>query len=245
MGELAVFDRRSLIAKAEQFGMLSGENGLQFAEQVWFAITQNPTLLRCDQTSVLRAAGWIARLRLMPGREAYLVPFKSTAQLIIGYNGYINLAHRAGLRAISAKPVYAADRFDFQLGTSAFLAHRPSTNAGRRTDDEITHAYCTWDDGGVRSFTVIDRDEIDRRRSLSRSSDRPDSPWQVHFPAMCAKSACRAAAPQWPQEADASRSIRFALTVDDRDDGLRLPPPSEDFDVYVEGEGEADEATPA
>lgn len=86
-------------------------------------IATNKNLLGVSADSVVKTAFEIVQLGLNPNPlfgQAYVVPYKLknsglTAQLQIGYKGYITLLNRAGW-AIRAVPVYDVDDFHIRFG---------------------------------------------------------------------------------------------------------------------------------
>lgn len=83
--------------------MVGGKNGQRFITAVISAVSNNPALQECDQSSVLSAALLGEGLKLSPSPQLgqyYMVPFNSkngkVAQFQLGYKGYIQLAIRSG-----------------------------------------------------------------------------------------------------------------------------------------------------
>ncbi len=57
----------------------------------------------------------------------YLVPFRRDVQVIISYQGLIDLAYRGGnLKSVSAEAVFEGDEFDVTLGTSKNSRNKPA-----------------------------------------------------------------------------------------------------------------------
>ena len=81
-----------------------GKNSQRFAASIISAVSTNPALQECIQSSILSAALLGESLNLSPSPQLgqyYLVPFKdkergTVAQFILGYKGYIQLAIRSG-----------------------------------------------------------------------------------------------------------------------------------------------------
>ena len=81
------------------------------------AMASDPALSICSVQSVIGAGLEIVRLGLNPNKtfgQAYVVPFKSKAQLQIGYKGWLSLAYRNGwiFRALAA---YKCDEFEINF----------------------------------------------------------------------------------------------------------------------------------
>ena len=74
---------------------IGGEKqAIQFMRQAISLCKVNPKLLDCDRNSLLAEIMSAAELKLSLNSrlgQAYLVPFKNNATLIVGYKGYIDL----------------------------------------------------------------------------------------------------------------------------------------------------------
>src|SRR5215472_2936865 len=101
---------------------------------VMISVERLPSLLDCDRQSVFNAAMTAACLGLevdgVPG-QAYLIPFKRRAQLVIGYKAMNTLAARSGI-TITGAVVREGDIFDYDKG-QGFITHKPKLGEpGRR-----------------------------------------------------------------------------------------------------------------
>lgn len=92
--------------------MVGGEKGQQFITSIISAVSTNPQLAECENSSIVAAALLGQSLNLTPSPQLgqyYLVPFNKTiknadgssyqikvAQFQLGYKGYIQLAIRSG-----------------------------------------------------------------------------------------------------------------------------------------------------
>lgn len=158
-----------------------------------------PKLLECDRQSLFNAAMSAACLGLevdgVTG-QAYLIPFKGRAQLVVGYKGYNTLAARSGI-TITGAVVREGDEFDYQLGSAAFVRHKPKGSKGK-----ITHAWaCAQSIDRPAVVEVLDIDELMAVKGKSPGAARSDSPWNdlsIGFPAMCQKTAKRRLARSMP-----------------------------------------------
>jgi recombination protein RecT len=192
-----------------------------------------PKLLECDRQSLFNAAMSAACLGLevdgVTG-QAYLIPFKGRAQLVVGYKGYNTLAARSGI-TITGAVVREGDEFDYQLGSAAFVRHRPRTSKGR-----ITHAWAcaqTMDRPAV--VEVLDIDELMAVKAKSPGAARSDSPWNdpsIGFPAMCQKTAKRRLARSMPLNV-MQQAARMDEAVDEQGAPAWISP---DKGVVIDGE---------
>jgi recombination protein RecT len=97
------------------------------------ALTQfstNPKLQECDPMSIAGAIITASQLGLEIG-HAYLIPYKGRATLVPGWRGLVDLANRSGRTTVWTGAVFEGDEFDYALGDTPFVKHRP----GDDTDD--------------------------------------------------------------------------------------------------------------
>ena len=83
--------------------VVGGNDGQRFITAIVSAVSNNPALSDCSQSSILSAAFLGESLKLSPSPQLgqyYMVPFNSktgkVAQFQLGYKGYIQLAIRSG-----------------------------------------------------------------------------------------------------------------------------------------------------
>lgn len=170
------------------------------------AVRLNPKLAECDLMSFMGCVLTAAQLGLevnTPLGHAYLIPFKRKqkdpqgnwnelmyCQLIIGYQGMIELAQRSGsITSIYAFPVYEGDQFSYQLGLHPDLKHIPSED-DRPERKRITHVYAVaHKKEGPPLFTVMTWAEVVLRQKRSRSAN--DGPWVTDTEAMALKTVIR------------------------------------------------------
>ena len=102
-------------------------------------------LRQCEPQSIVQAVLEASQLGLMLGNKlghAYLVPRRDKkannilkCQLLIGYRGFIALAHRTGkVSSIFPAIVHQGDQFSLKLGTGRQLSHVPLLDISKRGD---------------------------------------------------------------------------------------------------------------
>lgn len=103
----------------------------------------NPKLLECIPESLIAAIMISSQLGLEPGvlGQSFLVPFrqgkeKYVCQLIPGWLGILDLVSRSGKATAWTGAVYSGDQFDWALGDSPYLKHKPSGD-----ETTLTHVY--------------------------------------------------------------------------------------------------------
>lgn len=194
------------------------------------AVTKTPKLLECYMPSVLKALIGATELGLEPNTplgQAFLIPFKNRnanrmeCQLIIGYQGLMDLARRSDrVGPISAYPVYANDDFSFQYGTDAFLKHIPILGEGVKGDIIAFYGVAELKDGFTQ-FEVMSRSDVDRIMRGTPSKGEY-GPWSDDYIEMGRKTAVRRLCkylPRTPELAKATALDEQAERGDTQDFG--------------------------
>jgi recombination protein RecT len=169
----------------------------RFIASVINTIKSNKKLLLCDQSSLLGAFMVSAQLGLEVGilGQCYVIPYYNKDQKItcaefqFGYKGLITLAERTGkLKDLYAHTVHENDFFEYELGLERRLVHKPSMS----DRGEIIGAYAvirTSNDGLF--FKYFSRDEVLKRKHVSKSSGSESSPWKLWEEEMFNKTALK------------------------------------------------------
>lgn len=166
------------------------------------ATSRQPKLTQCTPQSVYLALMGAAHLQLdisgVSG-EAYLVPYKDNCTLIIGYKGLVTLCHRAGVRNVSATPVYSGEPFDMTGGSKPSLVHKPDPDAPPNYDS-LRGCYATWtEDGKFIRWHWMNKGDISKRRQVSQARD--GDAWRVWPIEMALKTCLRRASKMMPRSA--------------------------------------------
>lgn len=157
-------------------------------------------------------------------------------QFQIGARGFRLLAHRSGrFSRIVARTVRKGDLFEYMEGSDTFLKYQMALEKPRG-DVIAAFSYAVWKEGGEEAL-VLPLSEIEKIRSksetyralttnlLAATSDKEkakaqkafdEQPWVMWFDDMCAKSATKKHAKEWP--IDANDPVQTAATVDDAAD---------------------------
>lgn len=171
-----------------------------------------PKLAQCTPESFLGALMLSAQLGLEPGPlgHAYFVPRwnkhlrANEVTFLLGYRGLIDLARRSDeITAIEARSVFDDDEFEFEHGTDGHLRHRP--NLRKRKGSPWAYYGVAHFRGGGHYFEVLNRDDVDGRRSRSAAKD--SGPWKTDYDAMARKSVIRAMAPYLPLTIHAAQAL--------------------------------------
>ena len=193
------------------------------------AIKINPQLVECTEASFLGAVMTAAQLGLevnTPLGLAYLIPFNTRVKdgrggwrselvctLIVGYQGYIELARRSGVvTAIYAYPVHDGDAFEYELGLKPDVRHTPS-KATDRTKKPVTHVYAVAkQSNGEPIFVVLTWADVMDAKARSRGGD--SGPWKTDTIAMALKTAVRRLWKWLPKSIEMQRAAAIDATDD-------------------------------
>ena len=188
-------------------------------------LKKNQDLAQCDSSSFFNALLQSAVLGLEPNTpmgHSYLIPYGRECTLVVGYQGYMELAYRSGaVTDIHANVVRLGDEFDWAEGTAPFITHKPLakpesyTRSGTTylTGRDTTHAYAFARllDGGQVQVVML-KEEIDAIRS--RSSTANKGPWVTDPVAMQKKTAIRQLRKFLPMSPQ-GRAFHMAAGIDD------------------------------
>lgn len=178
-------------------------------------LRKSEALQRANPLSFLAAVIQCSQLGLEPGSglgHAYLVPYGSEVQPIIGYRGMIELARRSGqIVSIGAFLVHERDQFELRFGLDPDIKHVPAWNVD---PGPIVAAYAVakLKDGGTQ-FEVMSRTQLDEVKAAATKGKR-GSPWFDHFDEMARKTVIRRLFKYLPISVEMARAIE----VEERND---------------------------
>jgi recombination protein RecT len=207
------------------------------------AIQNGSGLRDCSPISLLSCVVECGQLGLEPDSvlgEVYLVPFKGTATVIVGYKGFQKLIYQSGeIFNIEAHVVRKADEFSYSFGSRPHLDHKPTGNYGdeKNTDDWIgAYAIAQFRDGNS-SFDYLTRAEVLKRKNRSAAvrAGKKDSPWFTDEEAMWKKSAIRAIAGKLPKSTTDFRLAR-ATALDTMTEAGLMTPTATGFEMATEAD---------
>lgn len=189
----------------------------RMARIVTTEIRKNPALLKCNQISLFGAVIQCSQLGLEPGNNlghAYLLPFKTDVQLIIGYRGMIDLARRSGqILSINVYEVFDTDEFDVAFGLEPNIIHKRDIKTGGSGNLIAVYAVAKLKDGGTQ-FEVMTTKQVDKIREQSQAAKSNYSPWKTHYNEMAKKTVIRRLFKYLP----VSIEIQQAVTLDESAD---------------------------
>ena len=168
-----------------------------YINSVAIAITNNQALQSCSNQSIFTSAMRAATLRLSvdPAMgEAYLMPFKDKATLVIGYKGLMKMALRTNkYRYINVGRVYEGEEIITDRITGFITLGGAATS--KKTIGYIGAFELVAGYAKVIYMTV---EEIHAHaRKFSKSYDLPTSLWKVNPEAMERKTVLRILLTQW------------------------------------------------
>jgi recombination protein RecT len=212
--ELIKFSPMFLKVAPKQFG--GSINRLNNCFNV--AARKTPALLECELKSIVLSLAQSAAIGILPNtptNQAYLIPYGKECQLQISYPGLITLAMRTGVVAsVKGVAVYKNDFFEIHEGSEAKVVHRPAvTNRGG--DADIIGAYgIIFFKDGPSQFRWLDRDQLDKRRAMSKGKS---GPWFDWYKEMVEKTGVKYVLRQCSlSDSDSSERLMLAVNHDDR-----------------------------
>lgn len=174
----------------------------RFFYQLRMAIAKNPKLGECSPASVLESVRMAADLGLdCSGAlgSAWLVPYKTTCQLIVGYRGMIDLACRSGfVKSANGWCIRERDQFEPPLA-GRLPKHRPFFPRPSDEHQDPGAIIGAWarmklnalgDSEECEVMTLRQLDAI-KARSASVRMGKKDSPWYTDEDQMYVKTVLR------------------------------------------------------
>jgi len=226
-------------AMEEQFSaaMPKGAEAAQLVRDALTALRTTPKLERCDRLSVLGGLMTCAQLSLRVGvlGHAWLLPFWDKnrdngegrpkggfrAQLVLGYQGYRELAQRAPqVASVIARVVHENDEYDVRYGIEDTLIHKPFLD-GPRGEPAHYYAVVKYTNGGY-SFVHLSKTEAIEHRdkfAMAKGTDKQSGetyftgPWRDDFDAMAMKTAFLKLAKWMPKSTELAAAIAADGTV--------------------------------
>lgn len=214
-----------------QRAMPRGAEATQLVRDALTVVRMTPKLAECSPDSVLGGLMTIAQLGLRPGvlGHAWLLPLWSgrnsrlEAQLIIGYQGMVELAYRTGqIKSLMAHTVFENDDFHVAYGIEDTIVHRPNLN-GDRGAPVAYYAVAKFYppkpgvEGG-HAFWVMTQAEMEAHRdkfamAKNRKTQEISGPWLNHFESMAHKTVVRMLSKWMPKATEFATALSADETV--------------------------------
>jgi recombination protein RecT len=191
------------------------------------ATSRNPALLACTPQSILLAVMQASELGLEIGGllgDAYFVPFKEQAQLIVGYRGMIKLARQSGeIKVLEAHVVREGDTFELEYGLEPRLVHKPAMS-GELGKVIAVYAIARFKDGGYQ-VDVMTLAEIEAIRLRSKAVN--DGPWNTDYAEMARKTVVRRLCKYLPLSPELAKALEHEAAIDEN-----VPSPIIDVELF-------------
>lgn len=102
--------------------------------------SKNEKLRQCTMTSIAACVMTASQLGLEIGvnGQCYMIPYGTTATFVPGWKGLIDLVNRTGRASVWTGAVFEGDEFDWALGDSPFVKHKP---CGENDPKKMLYAY--------------------------------------------------------------------------------------------------------
>lgn len=147
----------------------------RFARLIFNSVRRTPKLAQCSATSLIGSLLSASALGLevdSPLGESYLVPYKTDAQLIVGYQGIVKLYRQHPMAGqVASGWVGERDRFEYAYGTQPYLTHVPAQ--GDRGEPVAFWASYSLKDG-TTDFAVLSPAEVKALRGNMKKGDIAD-----------------------------------------------------------------------
>jgi recombination protein RecT len=244
-------DQIRSMEKEFQLAMPKGAEATQLIRDALTAVRMTKNLDKCEASSVLGALMTCAQLGLRPGvlGHAWVLPFWDRkandgrggyrAQLVIGYQGYVELAHRSPkVASIIARTAYEGDVFDVDYGIADTIVHKPNL-FGERGAPTAYYAIVKYTSGGYAFFVMSHTDMLKYRDENATAKTREGKvfgPWIDNFEGMAQKTVVRQLAKWMPKSTELATAIAA-------DEGIRVdlrptsdPAETTEHPEVVEGE---------
>lgn len=183
----------------------------------------NPSLMKCDRSSFLKAMIVATQLGLEIGgplAEAHAIPFKDQVNLIVGYQGLMRLARQSGeIASIESRVVYEGDQFEIRLGSESAVEHVPA--APRLRDARVIGAYAVIhlkDEGARPLIEWMEKADLDAIKERSRASR--SGPWQTDTAEMYRKTVLRRALKYAPRSTELGAALLADASSDSGEDTI-------------------------
>lgn len=239
-----------------QLAMPKGSEAAQLIRDAVTALRTTKNLDKCDPTTVLGALMTCAQLGLRPAvpglGHAWVLPYWDNrnkchrAQLIIGYQGYRELAQRSGqISTLIGRVVYANDTFDVDYGVADNLIHKPRLD-GDRGEAVGYYSIVKYTAGGYAFWHMSKSEVLAHRNRYVKKNQQGEftGPWKDNFDEQAVKTTFLRLAKWMPKSTElaaaiaADNSVRVDLTPN-TDSMLHAEHPVIDGEYTEEPEADA------
>lgn len=197
--ELAVIKNymRSDVVRSGFAEILGNHGASAYIASVVIAVGASEQLQKCSPKSIAVSALRAATLQLSVDPslgKAYLIPFKDTATLVVGYKGLIELATRTGkYRYINVGPVYEGEIVEEDRISGL---HKLS---GHKQSDKVIGYIAAFEmlNGYAKTLYMTLEEIHAHARKYSKNYDHPNSLWKKNPEVMERKTPLRILLQNW------------------------------------------------
>lgn len=194
------------LAKQMESSLLDADPGAvrRIAAYMANAAMKQPSLYNCDKNSIMKVMLDACSLGIEPnGRDAHVIPYGTTATLIVDYKGLITLATKSErISSIDAEVVCENDSFEWHNGE---INHGINWKKPRGEACAV-YAIARFKDGTTKS-AVMTMEEVEGIRRRSRAGK--SGPWVTDFNEMAKKTAVRRLSKYLPLSPSAAAVVAY------------------------------------
>lgn len=173
--------------------------------------------------SFLSAMLECARLGLEPGDTFHFVSFGNEIQGITDYTGEIELIYRAqAVSSIKAEIVYSNDVFEYSPDMDR--PHHKVDWFGERGEMVGAYAYGIFKDGATSRVVVMNKQQIEQVKAVSKTANQSDSPWKKWTDRMWLKTVVKQLAKWVPSSPEyLEHALRAAAAASEKAAQVTVP----------------------
>jgi len=180
------------------FSNILGERRAEsFVYSVIMAVSADDNLKNCTPESIFQSASRAATLQLSVDpsvMQAYLVPYKNEATLIVGWRGYRDLAYRTGqVKRINVNALYEGQQWiEDALTGEASIEGRPISG-----EVQGYFAYMQTVSGREHSLYMTNEQIQNHKVQYAKGYNRQQSAWNTSFDKMAKKTVLKQLLSMW------------------------------------------------
>jgi recombination protein RecT len=173
------------------------------------AVQNNPELVNCKRSTLMLAVMKCAQDGLLPdGKEAALVPYKGDVTYIPMIQGIRKKVRNSGeIASWDVHAVYERDEFEYLLGDSPRIHHRPSIGSERPGNLIAVYSVAVLK-SGEKSIDVMPVWQVEEIRKAASRAQK--GPWSIpaYYAEMAKKTVARRHSKVLPMSTDLDDLIR-------------------------------------
>lgn len=144
------------------------------------AFMRDPNLIEVTPVSFIQALMDCARVGLIPdGKRAAILSFKKVAQLVIMYEGFLEVIYKAGqINKVHCQVVYKGEEqfLEYDLGDDPFVQFKPPLDRDDSQPIVAAYAVATSADGG-KWVELMGAKELRKVAAINKAANGPGKAW--------------------------------------------------------------------